>query len=199
MKAIAILIVLALGAFHFTPGAAAQNDNDYDRGSISVFADYFRHGRLDNNMIGVGFRLGVGAHPNVHLEGEFGYHWAQVFSEGFEDTITGDVTFADSNVRILHGLFGPKFQTTGAARVFAVLKAGFINFRFDDPAVTPGNIISQFGDLRSENTRLALYPGVGFDASAGPIGIRFDIGDEIYWLNGARHNLRLTVGPQIRW
>lgn len=194
MKAIALLIILAFG---FVP-AWAQND-DYNHGAVSVFVDYFRHNRFDTNNVGIGGRVGFGVHPNVQIEGEFGYHFAKAFAEEFTDVVTGDVTIEESDVRILHGMFGPKFQTTGAARGFFTLKAGFINFRFDDGPVTPGNIVSQFGDLRAENVRFVLYPGVGFDASAGPIGIRVDIGDQIYFQNGTHHNFRLAVGPQIRF
>ena len=45
----------------------------------------------------------------------------------------------------------------------------------------------------------ALYPGAGIEAFAGPIGIRLEAGDDIYFLNGARNNLKVSVGPVIRF
>jgi len=37
-------------------------------------------------------------------------------------------------------------------------------------------------------------------ASAGPLGIRFDAGDEIIWINGtAENSFRLTFGPTFRF
>jgi hypothetical protein len=40
---------------------------------------------------------------------------------------------------------------------------------------------------------------VGLEAFGGPIGIRLEVGDEVYFLNGARNNLRVTFGPQFRF
>lgn len=197
MKPIVLLTVLAM-VLGFGPAAFAQDDDELGRGSVGAFVNYFRHQRFENNMVGIGGRIGFGS-PSVQFEAEFAYDFRRTFTEGFTDTTTGEVTFVDSDVRLLHGLFGPKFQTTGPARVFFTVKAGFLSFRFDDDPVTPGTIVGQFADLRAENTRFALYPGVGFDASLGPIGIRFDVGDEIYWQDGAHHNLRIAIGPQIRF
>lgn len=58
---------------------------------------------------------------------------------------------------------------------------------------------SSIEGLRSENTRPAFYPAGGFAAYLGPVGFRFEIGDEIFFLDGAHHNLRITVGPGIRF
>jgi hypothetical protein len=45
-----------------------------------------------------------------------------------------------------------------------------------------------------------LYPGVGLGFRAGPLGIRFDAGDEIIWINGtAENSFRLTFGPTFRF
>jgi hypothetical protein len=45
----------------------------------------------------------------------------------------------------------------------------------------------------------AVYPGGGIEAYLGPIGLRIDVGDEIYFQSGAHNNLRLTFGPSIRF
>jgi len=44
-----------------------------------------------------------------------------------------------------------------------------------------------------------FYPGGGAEAFLGPIGFRLDVGDEIYFNDRAHHNLRVTVGPTIRF
>jgi len=49
------------------------------------------------------------------------------------------------------------------------------------------------------DTRFALYPGVGLEGFWGPFGLRFDVGDQIYFLNGAQNNLRMTFGPHFRF
>ena len=56
--------------------------------------------------------------------------------------------------------------------------------------------LSQFGD---SGTHFAAYPGGGIEAFLGPIGIRAEVGDEIYLSNGAHNNLRVTFGPSIRF
>jgi hypothetical protein len=48
-------------------------------------------------------------------------------------------------------------------------------------------------------THLAFYPGGGFEGFFGPIGIRAEIGDEIYLNNGTYNNMRVAVGPTIRF
>jgi len=36
-------------------------------------------------------------------------------------------------------------------------------------------------------------------AHLGPIGLRLDVGDEMYFNNGAHHNLRVAFGPVFRF
>jgi hypothetical protein len=95
---------------------------------------------------------------------------------------------------MLHGLFGPKFQVgTGAIRAFATVKGGFVNFS------TNHNLASQFTGVTTGNTDGVFYPGGGIEAYVGWLGIRAEVGDEIYFSNGANNNLRVTIGPQIRF
>jgi hypothetical protein len=79
------------------------------------------------------------------------------------------------------------------------LKTGFINFRLDKRPATFSTFTSSVEDLRSENTRPVLYPGGGLTAYLGPLGFRLEIGDEIFFLDGAHSNLRVTFGPSIRF
>jgi len=45
----------------------------------------------------------------------------------------------------------------------------------------------------------AIYPGAGVEASLGPVGLRLELGDEIYFNSGGHNNLRITFGPIIRF
>jgi hypothetical protein len=53
--------------------------------------------------------------------------------------------------------------------------------------------------LSNGSTQFAVYPGGGFEVFAGPIGVRAEVGDDIYFLNGAHNNLRVSLGPQFRF
>jgi hypothetical protein len=37
------------------------------------------------------------------------------------------------------------------------------------------------------------------EAYIGPVGLRLDVGDEMYFAGGTHHNLRISFGPQIRF
>ena len=39
----------------------------------------------------------------------------------------------------------------------------------------------------------------GLEGHLGPVGLRLDVGDEIYFASGTHHNLRLAFGPYIRF
>jgi len=53
--------------------------------------------------------------------------------------------------------------------------------------------------VNNGDTQFALYPGAGVEGFWGPFGMRLEVGDEIYFDNGARNNLKVTVGPVIRF
>jgi len=199
MKPLAFLSALALCIALFAPAASAQSSDDKNHGNFGVYFDYTRLKFAKTNFFGVGARLGVNVHPHIVLEGEMAYDFNQVFTEGFTDATTGSVTLQRSNVRVLHGLFGPKIQSHGPVRVFLTVKGGFVNFRFDDRPATFSTFTSSVDSLRTSNVRAVLYPGGGFEGFLGPIGLRLDVGDEIYFLNGAHHGLRIAFGPHIRF
>ena len=48
-------------------------------------------------------------------------------------------------------------------------------------------------------TYFAIYPGGGIEAFAGPIGVRAEIGDNIFFNDGAHNNMRISFGPQFRF
>jgi hypothetical protein len=187
--------VLGLSAVAAVPPAHAQN-----HGEVGIFGEYFRNSSSSTNFGGLGARLSVNPATHLQLEAEVGYDFEQLFTEGFTNPSNGSVSFQQSSLRVLHGLFGPKIQSGGGAlRGFATVKGGVINFRFDPRPPGFSTFTSSFDNLRSNNVSGVLYPGGGFEAYLGPIGLRFDVGDEIYFQNGTHNNLRMTFGPHIRF
>ncbi len=127
------------------------------------------------------------------------YDFNQVFSETYTPSGSGSVTVVRSNLRILDGLFGPTFSTGhGPVRLFATVKGGFVNFRFDPRPATFATFSSSVTDLRAGDVDGVLYPGGGVEGFIGPVGLRLEAGDEIYFNGGAHNNLRITFGPSIR-
>jgi hypothetical protein len=100
----------------------------------------------------------------------------------------------------LHGLFGPKVDLgQGNWRPFLEVKGGFVNYSFNDRNPDFAEFSSAVGNLRSQNMNAALMPGGGLQGAIGPVGLRLDVGDEMYFNNGAHHNLKVTFGPFIRF
>jgi hypothetical protein len=188
MKRVAFFLFIASW---FVPLASAQ-----DRMQAGVYADYFRISQTDTNQAGLGVRVGFKAFPYTMMEGEMSYDFAQAFNEGFTDTGTGTISVQRTNMRVLHGLVGPKFEPhRGGIRPFFTVKAGFVNFRLNDRPATVGTFLSSVENLRSNNVSGVLYPGGGLEGHLGPVGLRLDVGDEIYFSDGAHHNLRVAFGP----
>jgi hypothetical protein len=198
MKRLAIFGVLVLGLAALGPAASAQNtsNDDKNHGNFGIYFDYTRLQHASFNMFGVGARLGINVHPHVVLEGEMAYDFER--SQTATITSGGITNTFRSNLRLIHGLFGPKIQTTGPVRVFAVLKGGILNFGLGG-AATAGTFANQFGTLRDGDTNGVFYPGGGIEFNAGWLGIRLEAGDEIYFDNGANHNFKFMGGPQIRF
>jgi hypothetical protein len=179
------------------PATFAQEEG-LDHVEFGAFAHYFRLTPTNTNFAGAGGRFGVNVTGHVQIEAEMSYDFNRVFTETYSDT-SGTVSTFRSNIRILDGLFGPKVQTRGPVRLFATVKGGFINFRFDPvPSVVSG-FTSSVEDLRDNNVDGVLYPGGGVEGFFGPIGLRLDVGDEIYFNNGAHSNLAVGFGPTIRF
>ncbi|MFB3917054.1 MAG: hypothetical protein ACE14M_10005 [Terriglobales bacterium] len=191
MKGFAVLTILALV---LVPAAFAQN-----HGEFGVFAEYFRlHSAGDLNFVGIGGRASFNASTHIALEGEMGYDFERTFNNVFSNGIT--FTTVRSNLSLLHGLFGPKIQTGGGAlRAFLTAKGGFLNFRGGAGAATLGNFAGQVALVPVGDTNGAMFAGGGVEGFLGPVGLRLDIGDEIYWDEGANHNLKVTLGPHIRF
>jgi hypothetical protein len=192
MKRVALLLFLAAW---LVPLASAQ-----DHFQVGAYADYFRLSQTESNMAGLGGRVAFKAFPHVMLEGEMSYDFQQAFTEGLTNPSGGAITFQNSNLKVLHGLVGPKIVAGhGAIRPFVTLKGGFVNFRLDPRPASFATFTSSVDNLRANNVSGAIYPGAGLEGHIGPVGLRLEAGDEIYFAGSTHHNLRLAFGPFIRF
>jgi hypothetical protein len=167
-------------------------------GEGGIFAEYFRFSNPGptSNYIGLGGRAAFNVRPSVQIEAEMGYQ----FERNYPNTFSNGVTTANvtGRLRTLHGLFGPKFQTgSGPVRLFLTGKVGIENFSITNQGV-PTGFVSAVG-LNNNVTYSALYPGGGIEAFAGPIGVRAEIGDNLFFNHGAHNNMRISLGPQFRF
>jgi hypothetical protein len=197
MKYVYLALVVALCLISAQVGFAQSLKEDHVE--IGVFADYFRLDRTDPslNYAGVGGRIGFNVHPNIQLEGEMAYDFDRNYTNTFDNGITTELV--TSKTHILHGLFGPKFQAgTGAFRAFVTGKVGLIDFTTNNQSTTTG-FRSALGAVGNGDAKFAVYPGGGVEGFFGPIGLRLEVGDDIYFDNGARNNLRVTFGPTFRF
>ncbi|HMH07485.1 MAG TPA: hypothetical protein VK579_12470 [Terriglobales bacterium] len=195
MKHLTFLIMLSCSVA-LPPVLMAQS---YDHGEVGAFADYLNLSRTDPhiNFVGVGGRAAFNVHPNVQLEAEMSYDFKRGYVSTFSDGVTTQLV--NTRVRPLSGLFGPKFQTgSGPFRAYATGKVGFVNFSVSDQNAAAG-FVGALGAVNNGDTQFALYPGAGVEGFWGPIGMRLELGDEIYFDKGARNNLKVTVGPVIRF
>src|SRR5262249_20699117 len=158
-------------------------------GEVGVFADYFRLGEAGNgNFEGIGARLGFNVAPRVQLEGQMTYDFERSFTFNNTPTTTA-ATISRSSLTLLHGLFGPKFIAgSDHARIFGTVQGGFIRFGVSNGSVA-SSFASSIGDFGDSSTHGAFYPGAGAEFYVGPVGLRLDVGDFIYWNNGAHNNL----------
>jgi hypothetical protein len=180
----------------FVPLAAAQ---DSEHVQVGVFADYLRLSQTDSNFGGVGAQVSFQAYKEFKLEGTMAYDFNQTFTEGFTDS-TGTFTTERTGLRIIHGEFGPRVNIGHhAIQPFVTLKGGFIDFRLDNAPATLGTFFSSVNGLRANNVNGVLYPGGGLQGHLGPIGLRLDVGDEMYFNHGTHNNLRVAFGPVFRF
>lgn len=201
MKRFCTTLSLILLASCFAPSAFAQYHEEGDQVQFGVFGDYFRwHQGGDVNLAGIGARLSLNMTPIIELEAQGAYDFSQGFSEGFSSSPNGSVSLTTSNLRLLHGELGPKLETNrGPVRLFVTAKGGAMAFRFDPRPVTFGTFTSSVESLRGSSAVPTFYPGGGVEAFLGPIGLRLDVGDTMYFSDGTHHNLTVQFGPSIRF
>jgi hypothetical protein len=166
---------------------------------IGAFADYFRLDRTtpDINFVGLGGRVGFNVNSWTQLEAEMAYDFDRNYSSVYDNGISSNLV--RSRTHVLHGLFGPKFQTgSGPVRFFVTGKAGLISFTTSNQNA-PEGFQNALGAVGNGDLRFAVYPAIGLEGFAGPFGLRLEAGDDIYFDNGARNNLRVTFGPVFRF
>ena len=190
MKRIAVLTMLAF----LLAAPAALLAQTEKHAEVGAFVDYYRFDRTNViNFVGVGGRAGFYVNPYASIEGELSYDFERNRTDFFSNGAT--TSFVTTRTRPLHGLFGPKFDFgRGKANLFATGKVGFVNFGNSSQSVA-----QSFNNVDNGNTRFAVYPGVGVEGFWGAFGLRAEVGDEIYFLDGARNNLRVTFGPHFRF
>lgn len=188
-RGLTLLVVILL----CTWPAMAQN-----RGEAGVFAEVFRLGTItpNTNFVGVGVRASKHVHQNVQFEAELSYDFQRDFVTPFSNGPS--IANVPSRMSILNFLFGPKIQTTGPIRAFVTLKVGLLDFNVSRGSV-PAGFTTVVNRAVNGGTAGAFYPGGGIELFKGPIGLRAEVGDEIYFDNGGNNNLRATFGPQFRF
>jgi hypothetical protein len=193
MKRLAGLgIILAL-----TLGGTAVLAQDEERGEVGVFADYVRLRHANNtNFWGPGAQIAFNLNDHVQLEAGMSYLPERTF---VTTTGTGTTTVTtQTGLRLLQGMFGPKFQTgIGPVKAFLVLKGGFLNFGVSNRGIGAG-FAGAVGNIADGDTNGVFYPGVGFEVGRR-FGLRAEVGDLMYFDRGANHNLRVAVGPTFRF
>ncbi|MGB6828527.1 MAG: hypothetical protein WBE41_10840 [Terracidiphilus sp.] len=196
----------AYGSGGQTSQPAESSRYTLNHAEFGVYADYFRLAPANStaNYVGTGGRVAFSVQPNLAIEGEMNYDFARNYTttSTINNGTTTTTAFVTSSVRPMTGLFGPKLQfgTSGPIRVFATGKLGFVDFSISNPNnVTGTQFSNSVNGIGGSGTHLAFYPGGGFEGFFGTVGLRLEAGDEIYLNNGPYNNLRVTVGPTIRF
>lgn len=198
MKRIAGFTILVMMFLALAPVLMAQTGTNEERGEFYLFADYTRLHKAGNaNFWGPGGAVSFNLGRFAALEGGVAYDLERTVTNTFTTTAGTTTTTITTNggLHLFQGLFGPKFQTAiGPARVYGVAKGGFLNF-----GAGTGNFSSfsnQVGSAPSGDTNGVFYPGVGVEFGKR-FGIRAEVGDLMYFDNGANHNLKVMIGPKI--
>jgi hypothetical protein len=171
------------------------------RVEAGLLLDYLGVSQTQTNNFGVGGRLGYRVHHNVMVEGELAYDYWVNFQEVYRNIANGNVTAIEqTSIGVTQGLFGPKLQPAhGHLRPFVTLKGGFIDFRLSPSLIPYSSVVSTVLGIRTSNLNAALYPAGGAEATLGPLGLRLELGDLIYFNDGEHNNLRITFGPILRF
>jgi hypothetical protein len=197
-----ILLVAIFSSVLSIPSIVMAQSYADEHVEVGVFAEYLRFSPSNPaiNFLGFGGRVSFGVHPNLQLEAEMSYDFKRnslrIASNGGTTIFT-----ATAGLRPLTGLFGPRVQiaSRGPFKVFATGKVGFVNFSITGALPSGSTFINSVNNVPDGNTHVAFYPGAGIGGFWGPFGVRMDVGDEIFLNNGARNDLRITFGPQIRF
>jgi hypothetical protein len=195
MKRLVVLLAFAVLA---APGVFAQEN--YNNVQIGAFGDYVRLSQTSSDLAGLGGRVGFKIYRELKIEAEMSYDFNRVFTESFNEPGTGLVGVTNSNIRMIHGEFGPKLDL-GHSRVhaFVTLKSGFANFQLSNRPPSLAGFTSSVENLRTGDVSGVVYPGGGIEGHLGPVGLRLDVGDELYLNGGAHNNIRVSFGPYFQF
>lgn len=171
------------------------------RVEAGLLLDYLSISQTKTDNLGIGGRLGFRVHHDVMAEGEFAYDYGVNFQEAFKKIKNGNVTaIENTSIGVTEVLFGPKLQRAdGHFRPYVTLKGGFIDFRLSPSLIPYSGVTSVLLGIRDSNLNGAIYPGGGGTATLGPLGLRLEFGDLIYFNQGAHNNFRITFGPMVRF
>jgi hypothetical protein len=194
MRPVLAILALFLGVSWYQAHAQKRVEG-------GVLLDYLSVSQTKTDNFGVGGRVGVRVHRNVSAEAELAYDYGVNFQEVYKDVASGNVTAIErTSIGVTEGLFGPKIQPArGHLRPFVTMKGGFIDFRLSPSLLPYSGVASAVFNIRDSNVNAALYPAGGATATLGPLGLRLEFGDLIYFNQGAHNNLRITFGPFLRF
>jgi hypothetical protein len=171
------------------------------RAEAGVMLDTLLVSETDTGNLGLGGRFGYRIHRGVMLEGELAYGYGVNFREVYRDIANGGIMAVQrTSIGVTEGLFGPMLEPPRRhLRPFVTLKAGFVDFRLTPSLLPYSGVVSSVLGIRTSNVKAALYPAGGAEASLGPLGLRLEFGDVLYFNDGPHHNLRITFGPIVRF
>jgi hypothetical protein len=172
-----------------------------DRVEAGLLLEYLSVSQASTDNFGLGGRFGYRVHQNVVVEGEFAYGYGINFQEAYRNVTNGDIVAVEqTSIGVTDGLFGAMLQPAhGHLRPLVTLKGGFIDFRLSPSLIPYSSVVSAALGIRTTSLNAALYPGGGAEAALGPVGLRLEFGDAIYFNDGAHNNLRITFGPIFRF
>ena len=194
LKVVVAIVVLTFCVNSSVAGAQRRVE-------AGLLLDYLSVSQTKTNNFGVGGRLGFRVHRSVMAEGELAYDYGVNFDEVYNDVANGNLKAIErTSIGVTEGLFGPKLQRAdGHFRPFVTLKAGFVDFRLSPSLIPYSGVTSAVLGIRDSNVNGVLYPGGGVAATLGPVGLRLEFGDLIYFNQGPHNNLRVTFGPIVRF
>jgi len=172
-------IVVLLSACTLLAGSASAQHIE-----LGAFLDYGRPEIVGfpANAFGVGGRVNINLHRYLQAELEAAYDVK--YANFVLAASSASVVLTNSKMGILHA--------NGGANQY------FPERTIQSVTGTPASVTTSTVSLNSF-THAVFYPGGGIGFHAGPLGIRVDVGDEIFWSSGAHHNLRVTFGPTLRF
>jgi hypothetical protein len=191
------LLLLLVCVVALAPYGKAQEDGNVQ---VGAFADYFRSGATGTNMFGLGARVGADLWPHTALEADGAFDFNRGFTNAF-NVNGGSASFITSGVHNFHAFFGPRYTLLdhGPIHPFVELKVGFIDYMFNNVISGSTSLSKGVQNLLNDNTNAALLAGGGLEGRVGPVGLRLDVADEMYFNHGAQQGLRVTFGPYIRF